>query len=89
MSDTLRLVAEALQADATGLWARVLDDLATALPELAGDPRVRELLAATVQDTVLAALAVFSTGSPVAGVRARRPARSWPASSRSRTCRSR
>lgn len=69
VSDPLRLVAEELQADASALWARVLDDLATALPELAADPRVRELLAATVQDTVLAALSVFSTGSPVAGVR--------------------
>ncbi|MDN5930281.1 MAG: hypothetical protein L0I24_04335 [Pseudonocardia sp.] len=35
VSDTLRLVAEELHADATTLWARVLDDLATALPELA------------------------------------------------------
>jgi hypothetical protein len=70
VSDTLRLVAEELHADATGLWALVLDDLATALPELAGDPRVREVLAATVQDTVLAALDVFRTGSPAAGVRA-------------------
>lgn len=69
MTDTLRLVAEELHADATGLWTLVLDDLATALPELAGDPRVREVLAATVQDTVIAALDVFRSGSPATGVR--------------------
>lgn len=69
-SDTLGHLAEALLADTSALIATVLDEVATALPELAGDPRLREVLAATVQDTIRTGLAVLGTGAATTGVRA-------------------
>jgi PucR C-terminal helix-turn-helix domain/GGDEF-like domain len=66
VSDILVLVAREVVADAEELLAVVLSDIAEALPDLAADPRLRELVAATVRDTILAALTVFSTGAPLA-----------------------
>lgn len=68
--DTLALLADELLADATDVVALVLEDIAATLPDLAHDPRVRELLVATVQDTVVAGLTVFRTRSPSLGVSA-------------------
>ncbi|MDT7773463.1 MAG: hypothetical protein QOC67_2387, partial [Pseudonocardiales bacterium] len=51
------------------LLAVVLADIAEALPDLAADARTRELVAATVRDTILAAVTVFSTGVPLTSVR--------------------
>lgn len=70
MPDTLALLADELLADATDVVALVLEDIAATLPDLAHDPRVRELLVATVQDTVVAGLTVFRTRSPSLGVSA-------------------
>jgi len=69
-SDTLGQLAEQLLADSTALVATVLDEIAGALPELAGDPRLRPVLAATVQDTIRAGLAVLGSAAPVTGIRA-------------------
>ncbi|WP_226363929.1 PucR family transcriptional regulator [Pseudonocardia abyssalis] len=69
-SDTLGHLAQRLLADSTALVAGVLEEIAVALPELAGDPRLRAVLAATVQDTIRAGLDVLGSGAPVAGVRA-------------------
>lgn len=70
MSDTLARVAERLLADTTAVVTTVLDEVATALPELTGDARAREVLATTVHDMVTAALTVLGAGAPVDGVRA-------------------
>ncbi len=69
-SDTLGHLAEQLLADTSTLVAAVLDEVAGALPELAGDPRLRAVLAATVQDTIRAGLAVLGSGVPATGIRA-------------------
>jgi DNA-binding PucR family transcriptional regulator len=69
VSDILVLVAREVVTDAEQLLAVVLADIAEALPDLAADPRMRELLAATVRDTILAAVTVFSTGAPLTSVR--------------------
>ena len=65
----LVLVAREVAADAEQLLAVVLADIAEALPDLVADPRMRELVAATVRDTVLSAVTVFSTGVPLTSVR--------------------
>jgi hypothetical protein len=62
-------VAREVSADAEGLLAVVLADIAEALPELAGDPRLRQLVAATVRDTILSALTIFGTGAPMTSAR--------------------
>ncbi|GAA3240669.1 helix-turn-helix domain-containing protein [Pseudonocardia petroleophila] len=69
-SDTLGHLAQRLLADSTALVAGVLEEIAAALPELAGDPRLRAVLAGTVQDTIRAGLQVLGSGAPVSGVRA-------------------
>lgn len=69
-TDTLGHLADALLADSTALVACVLDEIAGALPELADDPRLRAVLATTVQDTIQAGLAVLGSGTPVTGIRA-------------------
>jgi hypothetical protein len=69
VSDMLIRVAGELAADSDELLALVQADIAEALPDLAADPRMRELVAATVRDTIHAALSVFSTGAPLASVR--------------------
>ncbi|HEY0617073.1 MAG TPA: helix-turn-helix domain-containing protein [Kribbella sp.] len=69
VSDMLVLVAREVAADAEQLLAVVLADIAEALPDLVADPRMRELVAATVRDTVLSAVTVFSTGVPLTSVR--------------------
>ncbi|HEX4248316.1 MAG TPA: helix-turn-helix domain-containing protein [Pseudonocardia sp.] len=68
VSDMLVLVVREVSADANELLAVVLADIAEALPELTADPRLRELMAATVHDTILAALTVFGTGVPMSAV---------------------
>jgi len=71
VSDILVLVAREMMADSKEheeLLAVVLADISEALPDLAADARMRELLAATVRDTVLAAVTVFSTGVPLTSV---------------------
>jgi hypothetical protein len=71
VSDMLVVVAREVASDSTEheeLLAVVLADIAEALPDLAADPRLRELVAATVRDTVLTALTVFSTGAPLTSV---------------------
>ena len=68
VSDMLIRVAGELAADSDGLLALVRGDIAEALPDLAADPRMRELVAATVRDTIHAALTVFSTGAPLSSV---------------------
>jgi hypothetical protein len=65
----LVLVAREVAADAEQLLAVVLADIAEALPDLVADPRMRELVAATVRDTILSAVTVFSTGVPLTSVR--------------------
>jgi len=69
VSDILVLVAREVVTDAEELLAVVLADIAEALPDLAADARMRELLAATVRDTILAAVTVFSTGASLTMVR--------------------
>ncbi|HEY1971584.1 MAG TPA: helix-turn-helix domain-containing protein [Pseudonocardia sp.] len=69
VSDMLVRVAREVSADAEGLLAVVLADIAEALPDLAGDPRLRQLVAATVRDTILSALTVFVSGVPMTEVR--------------------
>lgn len=61
-------VAREVAQDSEELLALVVTDIAEALPALTGDPRLRELLAATVRDTILSALAVFSAGAPITSV---------------------
>lgn len=71
VSAMLVLVAREVTADPAildGLLAGVRADIAEALPDLAADPRVRELLAATVRDTIVSALTVFTTGVPLTSV---------------------
>jgi len=68
----LMLVAREVAADSANLeelLAGVRADIADAMPDLAADPRVRELLAATVRDTIVSALAVFSAGVPLTSVK--------------------
>lgn len=67
--DMLIRVARELATDAEDLLAVVRADIAEALPDLAADPRLRELMATTVRDTIHAALTVISTGVPLASVR--------------------
>lgn len=69
VSDMLIRVAGELAADSDELLALVQADIAEALPDLTADPRMRELVAATVHDTIHSALTVFSTGAPLASVR--------------------
>ncbi|RZT84219.1 DNA-binding PucR family transcriptional regulator [Pseudonocardia sediminis] len=57
-------------ADTTAVVAAVLEEIATALPDLAGDPHVRDVLTTTVSDMVVAALTTLGTGSPADAVRA-------------------
>jgi DNA-binding PucR family transcriptional regulator len=64
----LVLVAREVAGDAEELLALVRADIAAALPELTADPRLRELLAATVRDTILSALTVFGAGTPISSV---------------------
>ncbi|HWN34628.1 MAG TPA: helix-turn-helix domain-containing protein [Pseudonocardia sp.] len=71
VSDLLVLVAREVVTDSKEheeLLAVVLADIAEALPDLAADARMRELLAATVRDTILSALTVFSAGVPLTSV---------------------
>ena len=69
VSDVLVLVARAVTADADELLAVVLADIAEALPDLTADPRLRELMAVTVHDTILAALTIFGSGAPMSAAR--------------------
>ena len=69
VSDMLVLVAREVAADAEELLAVVLADIVEALPDLVADTRMRELVAATVRDTILSALTVFGTGVPMTSVR--------------------
>ena len=66
------LMAAAREAlgDRDRLGAVVLDAITTALPELAGEPHLAELLGATVADTLTAGLSVFGAGTPVDSARA-------------------
>jgi DNA-binding PucR family transcriptional regulator len=61
----LALVAREASADAEELLAAVLADIAEALPDLVADPRMEELVGATVRDTILSALHVFTAGVPM------------------------
>ncbi|WP_308252007.1 helix-turn-helix domain-containing protein [Pseudonocardia sp. KRD291] len=63
-------MAGPLLADTSRVVGTVLRQVADELPEVAGDPRVREVLATTVGDMVTAALTVLGAGAPVDGVRA-------------------
>jgi hypothetical protein len=69
VSDVLVLVAREVAADADELLAVVLADIAEALPDLTVDPRLRELMAVTVHDTILAALTIFGSGAPMSAAR--------------------
>jgi DNA-binding PucR family transcriptional regulator len=71
VSDILVLVAREMMTDSKEheeLLAVVLADIAEALPDLAADARLRALVSATVRDTILAAVTVFSTGVPLTSV---------------------
>lgn len=68
VSVKLSRVAEELLGDVDALVANVLEEIVRALPDLARDPRGRELLASTVRDTIAAGLTVVSRGEPATEV---------------------
>ncbi|MPY99115.1 MAG: hypothetical protein GEU97_14155 [Actinophytocola sp.] len=59
-TDTLARVASSVLVDAEVLARTLVDAIATELPELAADARVRELFECTVLDNVVSALRVIS-----------------------------
>lgn len=63
VTDLLARLAAEVRDDVEALGARVLAEIDAGLPELGRDPRVRELLVATVQGSLEGALVVL-TGRP-------------------------
>jgi len=61
--DPLVKVAAAVLADIDCLGEQLVQHIAETLPELADDPRLRDLLAHTVTDNLVSALHVFTDGS--------------------------
>ncbi|MBC3191197.1 helix-turn-helix domain-containing protein [Pseudonocardia sp. C8] len=62
VTDTLARLAGAVRDDAGALNGRVLAEIDAGLPDLGRDPRVRELLVATVEGSLDGALAVLTGG---------------------------
>lgn len=66
----LSAVAREALGDRERLTAVVLDAVTTALPDLAAEPHLAEMLGATVADTLTAGLSVIGSGVPVGSARA-------------------
>ena len=62
VTEVLARLAAAVRDDAGGLAGRVLAEIDAGLPDLGRDPRVRELLVATVEGSLDGALAVLTGG---------------------------